>query len=109
MSKNNLLILILASSVLVGVVNCSFVSSAHAGEYLEGYTYPPIPKPEVVPDLTVEVCQPLSALQAREAYFDRLWFFAHELSIEHTLEEQRLEYLDADRKAKSLAETTEVE
>ena len=92
MNKKDLLILILGSVLLVTVVNCT-----HAGEYLDGYEYPDDPVPEPAPDLTVEVCKPLGEVQAREQYFERLWYFVNEIAIEQVLEEQRLEYLKAEK------------
>lgn len=96
MNRKELLILLLGSLLLVTVVNCT-----NAGEYLDGYEYPDDPVPEPAPDLTVEVCKPLGEVQAREQYFDRLWYFVHEIAIEQVIEEQRLDYLKAEKEQKT--------
>jgi len=99
MNRQELFTLILCSILLVAVVNCT-----NASEYLPGYEYPDDPEPVPEPDLSVEECKPISEWQAREEYFERLWYFVNEIAIEQVLEAQRLEYLKAQ---KELEETTQ--
>lgn len=96
MNKKDFLISLLGGLLLVVVVNCT-----DAGEYLDGYEYPEEPVTEPAPDLTVEVCKPLGEVQAREQYFERVFYFLHEVAIEQVLEEQRLDYLKAEQDLKT--------
>jgi len=101
MNKKTLLALTLGGIVIVAASNINFFPEAAASEYLDGYDYPEDPVPAPAPDLTVEVCQPLHELQAREAYFTRLWEFAHEISVDHVIETQRLDYIKAEQELKT--------